>query len=578
MKFTTKLKELWAYVPKRAAAVTLAVAGVVAAVAVPTITGAWGPNRNTYTINDPADHVTFDSITDNPNYGDERNFLSVRDTDSKYWDPANKNGWRDIQDLQEGHTYEIMMYVHNNAASNLNLEATNVRAHLSEMPIKEDTFGKEFQVNGFLWADNAKPQEIWDNVVLKSDKAFHIKVVSKKYYNNVRNEGSSNGFDLGDDLIYSSGQGTGSLLGYQQMDGKIPGCFQYAGFIKVVFTPVFQVVPAPSYDLEKTVDKTTAKPGDTINYTINVKNTGNVNLNNVKVTDKLPEYYSDAKEAVDSRNGSTGSIVKGGELTFKKLMVGETATIKVSYKIKDKDALACGETKITNKAAAITDEDTTEWHDDNNEVTTTVTKDCTPPVVKQPGYDISKAVDKTTAKPGETLKYTIKVANTGEVELTNVVVKDQLPANYSEATDKATSQNGSTGSIVKDGQVTFKKLNVGETATIEVTYKLKDAEQFACGNTNVVNKVAGTTDQDQTEDKTDNNEVTTVVSKECAPVVPPVTPPATTEQKTETPQTPAPQSPTTIAKTGAGDVAMSVLGLGSLAGATTAYIRSRRMR
>ena len=34
--------------------------------------------------------------------------------------------------------------------------------------------------------------------------------------------------------------------------------------------------------LPKSVDKTTAKPGDTINYTITVKNTGNVELTNCK--------------------------------------------------------------------------------------------------------------------------------------------------------------------------------------------------------------------------------------------------------------------------------------------------------
>lgn len=522
MKLTNKLKELWSYVPKRAAAVCLAVAGVAAAVVVPVMTGAWGPSkdRKTFTIEKPATYVTFDSITNNPNYGDERNFLRVRDSDSKYWASTSTNGWTDtIENMQEGHTYDVKLYVHNNAASNLNLEATNVRAFIN-LPVKEDTFGKQFEINGYLTADNADPNKIWDNIVLKSDKAFHVKVVSQKYINNIKTE-AKGGFDIGSE-VYDTAKGTdGALLGYQQMDGKIPGCFQYSGYVYLKIQPVFQTIPDPNYDLEKTVDKTTAKPGDSINYTINVKNTGNVNLNNVKVTDKLPEYYSEAKETIHSQNGSTGSIVKGGELTFKKLMVGETATIKISYKIKDADQLECGETKITNKATATTDEDTTEGRTDNNEVITTVKKDCTPPPAeKKPGYDVSKEVDKTTAKPGDTIKYTIKVANTGEVELTNVVVTDQLPAYYAKASEKVTSQNGSTGSIVKDGKITFKKLNVGETATIEVTYQLKAADQFDCGVTTVKNKATGTTDQDQTEDKTDNNDVTTEVNKECKPEEP----------------------------------------------------------
>ena len=40
---------------------------------------AWGPERPTYTIEKPADHVTFNSITNNPAYGDERNFVRIKE-------------------------------------------------------------------------------------------------------------------------------------------------------------------------------------------------------------------------------------------------------------------------------------------------------------------------------------------------------------------------------------------------------------------------------------------------------------------------------------------------------------------
>ena len=695
MKVISKAKQVLNSVPKRLAAIF----GVVAAVMVPLAIYAWGPSRTTFTMEKPATYVTFNSITNNPNHGDERNFLSVRDTDKSEWDSANKNGWTDIINLQEGHTYEIQMYVHNNASANLGLVATNVRAHMN-LPVMDSTYGKQFQVNAFLWSDNARPQEIWDNIVLKSNRAFHTKVVAAKY---TTNKGV---FDLNqDELFGSSGRGTGALLGYDKMDGNIPGCMQYAGYITIKFEPVFQVVPAPAYDVEKTVDKTTAKPGETINYTINVKNTGNVNLTNVKVTDKLPAYYSEAKETVTSKNGSTGSIVKGGEITLAKLNVGETATIKISYTIKGAEQLECGETIIKNKATGTTDQDQTEDNNNNNEVTTTVTNDCPEP--KEPGYDISKAVDKTTAKPGETINYTITVRNTGEVDLTNVKVNDKLPAYYSNATEKVEAPSEITGSIVKDGQVTIAKLPVGQSATITVTYQIKSGNDLECGETVIKNKVTGTTDQDQTEDNNDNNEVvttvtndcgysydliksvdkttanlgdtltytltfkntgrqdvtdvvikdtlpagvtmvgdiqtnpqtevsgdltkdgikiakvaagkqveitftakitatenelqcgdnkftntassttnedqtednndnntvTTVVTRVCEPETPPVVPPETPEQ----PQNPVPETPAVIAQTGAGETVASIIGLGVLAAAITAYIRSRKL-
>ena len=512
MRLTSKLKKLWSYVPKRAAAVVVAVAGVAAAVTIPVMTGAWGPSRATFTMAHPANYVTFNSITDNPDVGDERNFLRVRDSDERYWGAGTTNGWTDtISNMQEGHTYDVRLYVHNNGVEDKYL-AENVKAHIN-LPTAEDVYGKQFEVNGYLYASNAKPSEIWDNIVLKSDKAFHVKVVSAKYYNNVRTEATS-GFDLGSEVYTAKGEGTGALLGFDQMNGYMNSCLKYSGYVLLKIQPVFEFVPAPSYDVAKSVDKTTANPGDTINYTITVKNTGNVDLTNVKVTDQLPAYYSSASEQVSSQNGSTGSIVKGGAITFNKLNVGETATIKISYKIKGADQLECGQTTIKNKATGTTDQDTTEDDNNNNEVTTTVTNDCPEP---EPGYDVSKSVDKTTAKPGDTINYTITVKNTGNVELTNVKITDKLPAYYSEAKEQVSSQNGSTGSIVKDGAITFNKLNVGETATIKISYKIKGENELVCGETKITNKVTSTTDQDKTEDNNDNNEVTTTVNRDCTP-------------------------------------------------------------
>lgn len=509
MKAFSKIKQVLNSVPKRVAAVF----GITAVVLVPLGIYAWGPSRETFTMEKPADHVTFNSITDNPDVGDERNFLRVRDADSQYWQDGTTNGWTDtISNMEEGHTYTVRMYVHNNAAANLNLEATGVRAHVN-LPTSEDSWGKQYEVNGYLYADNATPNEVWDNIVLKSDKEFHVKVVSAKYYNNIRTE-KSNGFDLGNEVYTAKGEGTGALLGYEQMDGKIPGCLEYSGYVLMKIQPVFK---EPGYDVEKTVDKTTAKPGDTIKYTIKVTNTGEVDLTNVKVTDQLPAYYSKAEEKVGSQNGSTGSIVKGGEITFNKLSVGETATIEISYTIKGADDLECGDTVITNKATGTTDQDDSEDDDGNNEVTTTVTNECEPEPEPQPGYDISKSVDKTTAKPGDTLTYTIIAKNTGEVDLTNVKIVDQLPAYYSNATEKVEAPSEVTGSIVKGGELTIAKLPVGQSATITVSYVVKSADELECGDTTVKNQVSGTTDQDQTEDDNNNNETTTVVTNECEP-------------------------------------------------------------
>ena len=344
------------------------------------IANAWGPQRETFTMQNPPDFVTFNSITDNPDVGDERNFLRVRDADETYWNEQATNGWTDTVSLEAGHTYDVRLYVHNNGIEGRYI-AQDVRAHIN-LPTGSNVYGKQFEVNGYLYASNAQPQEIWDNIVLKSDKEFHVKVVSAKYYNNIRTE-ASDGFNLGDELINSKGVGSGALLGYDQMNGYITSCLPFSGYVLVKIQPVFAEQPveeAPSYDIEKKVDKTEAKAGDKLTYTITVKNTGNVDLTNIKVVDQLPTFAANATQKINVAGQYSGSLVDDGELTIDKLPIGDVATIEISYTL-DADSLNCGETTITNMVSGTTDQSSNEDDDGNNAATTTVTNDCIDPVV-----------------------------------------------------------------------------------------------------------------------------------------------------------------------------------------------------
>lgn len=364
-----------------------AILGVGAAVVTVAPANAWGPERDTYTMAQPADHVVFDSITDNPDVGDERNFLRVRDADSKYWAQGTTNGWTDTVDMQEGHTYDVRLYVHNNAGEvDLAKDPTKYAAHTAadvraniNLPIGENVYGKQFEVNGKLSyttlteyeanKDTAKYNTIWDNIVLKSDKAFHVKAVSYKYYNNVKTE-KDGGFDLAANLFTTDEKEKGTLLGYDKMDGLMPGCLKYSGYVLVKIQPVFTDA---SYDIAKTVDQQSAKPGDTVKYTITATNTGKSDLHNVKVTDKLPDYYDDVTEGIDAPKTTkySGSFRdEGNTITFDTLKAGEKATITVSYKVRTN--VGCGNATLTNVVSGTTDETDTEDKTDNNSAVVTV--------------------------------------------------------------------------------------------------------------------------------------------------------------------------------------------------------------
>lgn len=68
----------------------------------------WGPERDLYSWSSPADHVVFNSLTDNPTLGDERNFVRVRKA-------GTNDTLVDVLEVEPGDVVEVFVYYHNNA-------------------------------------------------------------------------------------------------------------------------------------------------------------------------------------------------------------------------------------------------------------------------------------------------------------------------------------------------------------------------------------------------------------------------------------------------------------------------------
>lgn len=307
---------------------------------------AYGPvERKTFTIESPADYITFNSITNNPNFGDERNFVGIRDVE-------DQSGIWNANDIvvQEGHEYQVRIYVHNNAASNLNLIATNVRASVN-LPTTSD---KSIQINGFITADNAiykdangniikndqnqDQHSIWDQVTLNSDNDFNLLPVDGtiQWANNSVGKSVANG---GTGPVQISGHNlftnNGIQLGYDAMDGRIPGCFQYAGYL------TFNVRPQFVYDqigIEKSVAKhsdiavpldkfkntnwqntITANHGEIVDYLVTYRNYSEVNHTGVVLNDILPagaEYIAGSTQYIYTKDGLQQGTVEASADTL----------------------------------------------------------------------------------------------------------------------------------------------------------------------------------------------------------------------------------------------------------------------
>lgn len=346
----SKLLTLVQRAPKRTAAMLIA---VVAAVIIPASLMAWGPSRPTFTLDNPATYITFNSITDNPEYGDERNFVRIKDTAN-----TNAGGWSDEVNVENGKEYWVQMYVHNNAATTLNLVANNTRV-TAAVP---NTTGKKVTVEGFISADNANPQEIWDQAIFNSTKDFNLTYVpgSTKLYNKV----FPSGLAMSDSIVNPEG----APVGYDKLDGNVPGCFNFSGYVS--FKVKVNMGGSANFDVSKKVSKHganswqesyAAQPGENVDFLIQYKNTDSAQQNNVVIKDSLPKgltyvngstVYGTAAQpngAKASDNVTTSGINIG---SYKQ---NAGTWVRFTAKVADAAALPCGNQTLINAARAETD-------------------------------------------------------------------------------------------------------------------------------------------------------------------------------------------------------------------------------
>ncbi|MDI9469236.1 MAG: Cna B-type domain-containing protein [Bacillota bacterium] len=232
----------------------------------------------------------------------------------------------------------------------------------------------------------------------------------------------------------------GKLISYSVDETEVP-----AGYAKAITGTAAEGYTitnsrAPAMTVEKTTDKDHyTKVGEEITYTIKVKNTGTMTLENVVVTDSLVDLTNTEKVTFTESKTTDG-----------KLEVGETWTYTYVHKV-TQDDMDRGFVKNAVKATNPDIPDDPENPPPSIEVTTPVAR-----------MTIEKSADKDRyTKVGDVITYTVKVKNTGEITLENVVVTDSLVDLTN--TEKVTF----TESKTTDG-----KLEVGETWTYTYVHKV----------------------------------------------------------------------------------------------------------
>lgn len=366
----TKIKtKTWENVRRRARRILpVAVLGFVATLGVASgdvhAAEAWGPqNRPTYTWEEPADYVTFNSITNNPKIGDERNFVRIRKA-------GTSDSLVDKVNLEVGQEYEVSIWFHNNAKSKLNKKenggigiAENVRLRV-EQPEKVNA-GSSAVIKGFITSTNSDPAEVWDTAYAYSESTVLLRYVPNSA--KITSLGNINGEILSSEAMFGE---KGAFLGYwNDLWGTVPGCNEYSGYVTYRF-----VVDQAGFNISKTVskeneqnyaEKITVKPGDVLDFKIDYKNTGTINQLQIKAYDHMPNglSYVSGTSFFKSNFNTEGTFVSDrlfdGGVNLGDFKPGDNMSLTYKVEVADDTTIfPCGNTKVFNNASIATENGT----------------------------------------------------------------------------------------------------------------------------------------------------------------------------------------------------------------------------
>ena len=371
----SKLTSLIRRAPKRFSAAVLMVA---AAIIIPAATFAWGPSRETFTTANPAGYVTFNSITDNPAHGDERNFVQVREAS------ASNETYADSIALSAGKEYTVFVYYHNNAASNLNASGKGIALNAYtkvQLPAVVESGSADTKAVGYVGASNANPGEVWDDISFSNPTNGDIALRYVDGSAKIFNKGATNGATLSDNIIT-----TGAPLGYDSLNGTIPGCNEYAGYV------TFNVkADQPNFTLEKQVrvagttewkESVEATPGSTVEYQLKYTNSGTTKQNNVVLKDRLPANISYVTGSSFLKNVSnptpkllSDNLTNGTGVNIGNYDPESVAYVKFSAKVNADANAFCKTTTLRNVARVETNNGSKE---DSADVVIKSDKECAP--------------------------------------------------------------------------------------------------------------------------------------------------------------------------------------------------------
>ncbi|MCX6678507.1 MAG: hypothetical protein NTU95_11280 [Methanothrix sp.] len=179
----------------------------------------------------------------------------------------------------------------------------------------------------------------------------------------------------------------------------------------------------------KTCDISSGTPGAVVNFTLTIKNTGNITLKNVFVSDILPRgmsfLSSSQGESINSQHINWSDIGSMQPTANRQLWIKASINGPIS-----------GNKTLTNRVNV---EGKPEYGSNVTDNDTAIMK------ASEPKITITKTADPTFGSPSTNVNFTLLVNNTGSTPLPHVFVSDLLPAGMSYvSSSEGSTHNGQT--------------------------------------------------------------------------------------------------------------------------------------
>lgn len=190
-----------------------------------TVQAGWGPDRPTYHDDTFPPALTFNSTSDNPIDGDERNFLRVAPVPV-----PTAASWTDSLEVENDQEYLVRLYARLDGPDKHSAKDTKLSVILPTCT------GHRIGVTAILESMDAFPGAVWDSASFWSRKDFNLALVPDSGVLN------GNAWPGHDGLTFSVGDlvtSKGISLGSKELDGVFePG---YANSVYVSFKVRAQV-------------------------------------------------------------------------------------------------------------------------------------------------------------------------------------------------------------------------------------------------------------------------------------------------------------------------------------------------